>query len=228
MQDHSHKKKSDIPDELAPARVEALQAIEAILSDSGLQISTSSEIPESIDLKPSVSATQLHSNDRSPELHVKTIHEKPEGNRTSAIPPLFELQLALPRMGTWFPACQEDWRRFTSDVRAVFSDTSFEQCCQLAPHFVETLRSVVSYLYQIRLQSIVAEHSRGGLPPSSVPLAHTVSGIQRRLDRLEQTTTALRQSGKLDPDFSGLLNRVAAGAAVVVAGMLASIPGNEK
>lgn len=36
---------------VGPARVEALQAIEAILSDPGLQISASSEIPESVDLE---------------------------------------------------------------------------------------------------------------------------------------------------------------------------------
>jgi hypothetical protein len=52
--------------------------------------------------------------------------------------------------------------------------------------------------------------------------------MQRRLDRLTEATTLLQQSGKLGADFSELLNRVAAGATIVVAGMLASIPGAEK
>jgi hypothetical protein len=91
------------------------------------------------------------------KIPLKTIHETPGGNRTSAIPPLLELKIAKTPMGTWFPACQEDWRRFTSDVRKVFSDVSFEQCRELAPHYPETLNNVVSNLYGLRLLSLITE-----------------------------------------------------------------------
>ena len=53
-----------MPNDSTPARVEALQAIEAILSDPGLQISASSEIPESIDLKALCTGTAPSDGDR--------------------------------------------------------------------------------------------------------------------------------------------------------------------
>jgi hypothetical protein len=64
MKDYSPRVTLGLPGDSAAARVEALQAIEAILSDPGLQMSASSEIPESIDLKALCTGTAPSEGER--------------------------------------------------------------------------------------------------------------------------------------------------------------------